>query len=219
DVRAATLAERFDQQRASGAVTDDPVAGGSYRFSQTNGGNPAVAPEKADTKTFGIVYQPSWLEGFSMTLDYWDIKIADAIGRLATQDIIVRCFQGATSLCPLITRDPVSQQITDVQNVYININEERAKGIDLELHYTKNLDGTFLDLFKNAPESLTFGFLGTQLKERSTLIPGAPKFDAVGEIPPGGDIRQSAYPEFVWNANLTYTVGNFSARVQTRYYD
>jgi outer membrane receptor protein involved in Fe transport len=219
DVRAATLAERFDQQRASGAVTDDPVAGGSYRFSQTNGGNPAVAPEKADTFTAGIVYQPSWLEGFTMTLDWWDIKIAGAIGRLATQDIIVRCFQGATSLCPLITRDPTTQQITDVQNVYININEERARGLDLELHYTRNLDDTFFDLFKGAPESVTFGFLGTQLKERSTLIPGAPKFDAVGEIPPGGDIRQSAYPEFVFNANVTYNVGNFSARVQTRFYD
>jgi iron complex outermembrane recepter protein len=219
DVRAATLAERFDQQRASGAVTDDPVAGGSYRFSQTNGGNPSVAPEEADTITAGIVYQPEWLSGFSMTLDWWDIKIADAIGRLATQDIIVRCFQGATSLCPLITRDPATQQITDVQNVFININEERAQGIDLELHYTTNLDGTFLDLFKNAPESIALGFLGTQLKERSTLIPGAPKFNAVGEIPPGGDIRQSAYPEFVFNANVTYSVGNFIARVQTRYYD
>src|SRR5262249_33050550 len=77
DVRAATLAERFDRQRASGAVTDDPVAGGSYRFSQTNGGNPAVAPEKADTLTAGIVYQPTWFDGFSVTLDWYDIKIKD----------------------------------------------------------------------------------------------------------------------------------------------
>ena len=139
-------------------------------------------PEVADTETFGVVYQPSWLSGFSGSVDYFDIKIRNAISQLTSQNEVTLCADGESSLCPLITRDPVSQQITDVQNVYININEERARGIDLELHYTKNLDGTFLDLFKSAPESLTFGFLGTQLKERSTLIPGAPKFDAVGEI-------------------------------------
>jgi outer membrane receptor protein involved in Fe transport len=219
DVRAATLAERFDRQRASGAVTDDPVTGGSYRFSQTNGGNPNVAPEKADTLTAGIIFQPSWLEGFSVTLDWYDIKIAGAIATLATQDIIVRCFQGATSLCPLITRDPTTQLITNVDNVYININQERANGLDLEFRYAKSLDGTFLDLFKDRPESMSLSFLGTQLKERSTLIPGAPKKDVAGQIPVGGDIRQPAYPEFVFNAALTYNVGGFSARLQTRYYD
>jgi iron complex outermembrane recepter protein len=218
DVRAATLAERFDQQRASGMVVDDPAGFGSYRFSQTNGGNPNVAPEEADTITAGFVYQPSWLNGFTMTLDWYDISIADAIGRLNTQDIIVRCFQGATSLCPLITRDSTGV-ITDVANVYININEERANGIDLELNYNRNLDGTWLDLFEDRTESVNVRFLGSQLMERSTLIPGAPKNDAVGEIPPGGDIRQSAYPEFVFTTSLAYSSGPLTARIQTRYYD
>jgi iron complex outermembrane recepter protein len=218
DVRAGTLAERFDQQRASGMVTDDPVTGGSYRFSQTNGGNPNVAPEEADTITAGIVYQPGWFNGFTMTLDWYDIKINDAIGRLNTQDIIVRCFQGATSLCPLITRDSAGF-ITDVQNVYININEERARGIDLEMNYDRSLDNTWLDFFDDRAERVSIRFLGSQLMERSTLIPGAPKQDVVGEIPPGGDIRQSAYPEFVFTTSLAYSSGPVTARLQTRYYD
>lgn len=218
DVRAATLAERFDRQRASGAVTDDPVAGGSYRFSQTNGGNPSVEPEEADTITVGLIYQPRWAPGLGITFDWYDIKISDAIGRLATQDIIERCFQGAASLCELITRDPVTQQITNVENVYININEERANGIDLEVTYARSLDGTFLNFFKDRNEDIQFRFLGSQLRERSTLVPGAPRQNVVGEIPPGGDIRQSAYPEYVFNASLTYTVGSFAARLQTRYY-
>jgi iron complex outermembrane receptor protein len=224
DVRAATLAERFDQQRASGMVTDDPALANadptiprSYRFSQTNGGNPNVAPEEADTITAGIVYQPSWLTGFTMTLDWYDIKIADAVGRLNTQDIIVRCFEGATSLCPLVTRDS-NGIITDVANVYININEERANGIDLELNYNRNLDGTWLDLFEDRSESINIRLLGSQLTERSTTVPGSYQ-DLVGEIPPGGDIRQSAYPEFVFTTSLAYTAGPLTARVQTRYYD
>jgi len=212
DVRAATLAERFDRQRASGNVQDDPVTGLTYIFSSTVGGNPNVAPEKADTLTLGAVYQPKWLSGFSTTIDYYDITINDAIGQLGAQAIIDRCFEGSTSLCPLITRDPVSQLVINVDNVFININEEKASGIDVEFNYR-----TPVNIFDSMDEQLNLRLLGTMLLERATIIDGVQN-DFVGQIPPGSDIRQPAYPKYVANALINYSAGPFSLFVQERYY-
>ncbi len=47
-----------------------------YAVSVVADGNPNVDPEKADTLTFGVVYQPSWLEGFAASIDAFDVKIA-----------------------------------------------------------------------------------------------------------------------------------------------
>ncbi len=212
DVRAASLAERFDRQRASGSVEDDPVTGDTYIFSSTVGGNPNVNPEKADTLTLGAVYQPSWLSGFSTTLDFYDIKIKGAVGQLGAQEIIERCFEGAQSLCELISRDPVSQYVFDVQNIFININEERVSGIDAEINYR-----TDVDLLGDMPEDLSVRFLGTWLLERSMVIDGIEQ-DLLGQIPPGGDIRDPAFPKYVANALVTYGVRPFSFFVQNRYY-
>jgi outer membrane receptor protein involved in Fe transport len=213
DVRAATLAERFDRQRASGNVQDDPVTGATYIFSSTVGGNPNVAPEKADTITLGAVYQPSWLPGFSTTIDYYKIDIAGAIGQLGAQAIIDRCAEGSQSLCDLITRDPVSKYVIDVQNVFININQEKASGLDFEFNYRSPIK-----VFGGGPEDLSLRVLGTWLLDRATIIDGV-KNDFVGQIPPGGDIRSPAYPEIVATALLNYNNGPFGLFVQQRYYD
>lgn len=216
DVRAGTLAERFDRQRSNGRVVNDPVTGATYDFSQTTGGNPTINPEEADVITVGLVYQPTWAPNFSATLDWYSLDISDAIGRLSTQEIIERCFQGAESLCSLIRRDS-NQFIVDLENVFININKEKASGFDLELRYGRSLNGTALDFFEGQSQDFNVRFLGTYLNERSTLIPGAPKLDVAGEIPPGGDIRQSAYPKVVWSTGLTYRVGPVSAFIHQRY--
>lgn len=212
DVRAATLGERFDRQRASGTVQDDPVTGQTYIFSSTVGGNPNVAPEKADTLTLGAVYQPSWFSGFSTTIDYYKIDIAGAIGQLGAQAIIDRCFDGAQSLCELVTRDPVSQFVIDVQNVFININQEKASGIDFEFNYRSDVN-----FFGDVPQNLSIRLLGSWLIERASVIDGI-KTRADGQIPSGNDIRMPAYPKYVANALVTYDIGPFSVFLQERYY-
>ena len=60
---------------------------------------PTLDPENADTCTFGVVYQPGWLPGFSTSVDYWDIDITGAIGTLGFQRIVDDCFAGAQAMC------------------------------------------------------------------------------------------------------------------------
>lgn len=212
DVRAATLGERFDISRA-GSTIDDPQAGVfGWLFSQTLGGNPEVNPEKADTLTLGVVYQPEWAPGFSVSADWWQIDIDGAIGLLGTQRIVNDCFEtGAPIVCDLITRN-AEGFITDVFNVFININREQASGLDLEFTY-----GRDFELFGGGPESFDVRFLGSWLNERSETLPGVPKRDTVGEIPRGGDFRSPARPEYTFTLNLTYANGPWSVSLQERY--
>ena len=53
------------------------------------GGNPNLNPEKATTKTLGVVLQPSFLPRFAATIDYWNIKVKDAIQGFGADAILI----------------------------------------------------------------------------------------------------------------------------------
>ena len=78
----------------------------------TFGGNTALKPEKANTYTIGMVFQPSFIRRFSISVDYYHIKVTNEIGTATTGDVIANCFgavsaASATSIaCTSIRRDP-----------------------------------------------------------------------------------------------------------------
>jgi len=57
-----------------------------------NQGNPDLVPEVGTSLTFGAVLQPRFLPGFSLTLDYYRIKITNVIAGLSGQGIINQCY-------------------------------------------------------------------------------------------------------------------------------
>ncbi len=80
----------------------------------TVGGNLNLQPEKADTWTLGVVWQPEFLPRFNLSLDYYNIKINDVLGTPLPGDIIAACFDGldgssATDpACTSIRRNPIT---------------------------------------------------------------------------------------------------------------
>ena len=77
-MRTGVTAEQY------GTVPANPA----NQYNTVFGGNPDLAPETADTYTFGIVFTPRALPGFTAAIDYYDIKITDTIGNLVADDII-----------------------------------------------------------------------------------------------------------------------------------
>ncbi|MDT8399850.1 MAG: TonB-dependent receptor [Pseudomonadales bacterium] len=208
DVRAATLAERFDATGGTTSFTDPEFNNAQLDASLRTGGNPNVNPEKADTVTIGAVWQPAWLSGFSATVDYYRIHISGAIGQLGVQRIVDDCFAGAQNLCAQITRDPVTNRITLVENVFLNINESQAEGIDVEFNYN-----TPVTLFGGDAENLAWRFFGTWLNENSITNIGAPKVEQAGET------GALSLPEFKFTTNITYSNGPISVFLQERWID
>jgi iron complex outermembrane recepter protein len=146
DIRAPNLQELFlaGEVRTSNVI--DPFNGNSNaNFLQTTRGNPDLDPEKADTLTAGVVFRPTFLPGASVSVDYYDIKIDDAIATNSSQFIVNRCFAGDQQFCSAITRN-AANVITGINLQPFNALSERARGVDIELAYRTNLGSGDLTL-------------------------------------------------------------------------
>ena len=93
-----------------GSITNPTAAQANI----TVGGNLNLKPEKANTWTLGAVFQPDFIPGFNMSLDYYNIKIDSVIGTALPGDIIAACFGSVTAAsatstdCTNIRRNPIT---------------------------------------------------------------------------------------------------------------
>ena len=140
------------------------------------GGNPGLTPEIADTYTFGVVFQPTFFRGFTLSVDYFDIDIKNLIGNYGASTIVNKClseFDTTTNtesangqiFCNLIHRDPVTGSIVGpagfVTNTNINTGFLHTRGIDVEANYRT----TFADLHIGDYGGLALSFNGTYTDE------------------------------------------------------
>jgi len=138
DIRAPSLAELFQRSGSSNlSVTDfDPrYLGQSYLVISRTAGNPGLQPEAADTLTGGVVLTPSFIRGLSLSVDYYDINIDDAIIQITPAAIVQQCFTTNPTACGFISRD-VNGRITEVFSGPVNLASAMTRGIDLELQYS-----------------------------------------------------------------------------------
>ncbi len=211
DVRAANLSERFDKTGGA-VVVDDPrtPAVEALNVTRYSGGNPNVLPEKADTWTVGAVVRP--LPGLSLSADYYDIRIKGAIGQLGTQAVLNGCLINKDpQLCSLVTLDANSMPIL-IGDIFINVNENRVRGLDLEANHRMRL--TML----GGDESLSTRIFASWLFENSETLGSGVYNDRAGQT----GLQQSngapyGLPDFKLTGNMTYARDGFAAFVQGRY--
>lgn len=114
----------------------NPLTG---RFAGTSGGNPDLEPETADTFTIGAVLRPSFVDNLSLTVDYWDIKIENAIQAVASSDILSGCLDSAdfpnVPFCGAFERRG-DGGLTDLTTGQINFAALEASGIDFAANYS-----------------------------------------------------------------------------------
>ncbi|MFM2045039.1 MAG: hypothetical protein RLY86_3615, partial [Pseudomonadota bacterium] len=127
---------------------EDPL---TARFSGTSGGNPDLDKETADTWTVGTVIAPRWLEGLSISADYYSIEIEDAIAAVTAQDIVNTCYDIDTfpnQFCALFDRNtfnsgvPATQQSPTLfgfrflRQTQLNFGRLETSGVDFTVAYT-----------------------------------------------------------------------------------
>ncbi|MDO6414058.1 TonB-dependent receptor [Sphingomonas sp. BIUV-7] len=139
DIRAPNLQETFLPANTARQSIFDPFTNTTPAFDQTTTGNRNLKPEKADTLGVGAVFRPSFIEGFSASVDYWSINIKDAISIISAGDVLLLCFDGSNpALCNNVTR--VNGVVTQVVSQNINIASQKVRGLDFEATYRKDLD-------------------------------------------------------------------------------
>ena len=144
DIRAPTLYELFAGDQAARGGFFDALTGRNDNVITLSSGNPDLKPEIGDTYTIGAIWQPSFLQGFSASVDYFSIEITDAIANLGTTTANEECIasSGASSVCQYIVR-PFPFNYTPVADNFplavrtLPFNQALASlhGIDYEFSY------------------------------------------------------------------------------------
>lgn len=124
-------------------------------------GNPDLLPEEAETYTAGIVFQPETfpLGNVKASVDYYNIKITDAISSLGATFYIGQCYTGqnlTSDACQRIVRDPASGNIISVNTSRGNINEIETSGYDVQVDYSLDLDSLNLPGRLNVNELFSY---------------------------------------------------------------
>lgn len=240
--RAPSVVELFSSQQIALFAGDDPCGGDQPSLtaeqcvntgvplnrygtvslnpaSQSNqfiGGNPNLKPEQAKTFTFGVVFTP--VPGSEFNIDYYDIKLEDAIGTIGGATILQFCgVTGDPFLCEKVHRNAATLDIwrgSDpatsgyVENLRANFGNEHFRGIDLGARYSwdlwngrmmANLNGSY------------------KLKEEKDPLPGVNQeaiYDCRGVINPSCQSSQK------WRhiANVRYANDKFSVNLRWRYF-
>ena len=103
-----------------------------------------LQPEESESYTAGLVYSPSYVEGLSLTVDYWRFKVKNAITRLDTQAGIDACYAGDASACETFNIG-ADGDLSNLTNSLTNVGFQDTSGIDFNLAYSfevLNLDWT-----------------------------------------------------------------------------
>jgi iron complex outermembrane receptor protein len=205
-VRAPNVVELFTPQRLALFAGSDPCAGATPAFSlgecanlgvsalqygtilqcpagqcgQLAGGNPNLRPEESDTITLGLIFTPSFMKGFSATIDYFDIELNDVIQTITPSIIVSQCANtGDPAFCDLVTRAGNGILFGTggfVNQTQLNTGSRHTTGIDVEATYKIDMDD--LGMPNNA---LALNMVGTYV-DSFEFVPfdGAESYDCVG---------------------------------------
>jgi iron complex outermembrane receptor protein len=182
------------------------------------GGNPNVAPEEADTLTLGVVIAPEALANFQLAIDYFELELDGAIGGLGARGA---CFDSANTgdiFCDLIKRDPLSYNVSEVNETVVNAGLSRTTGFDTQANFGFELPGWLA--VSDGFADLDVNIIWTHVRELSS------------QATPFGSVQDCAgyYGWPCWNdgithptdrvtTNLGYASGNLAANLTWRWID
>ncbi|MFC0136269.1 TonB-dependent receptor domain-containing protein [Massilia eurypsychrophila] len=129
-----------------------PSAG---QINNQSGGNPALGPEEAKTKTIGFVWEP--MPKLALTVDYYKIDIEKAVSSPTTTDVLDGCYSTAfnpsltlNAACGLIGRNTINgtfngNESKGVQTASSNLGTQNTSGIDVNIAYRMNTTALGMD--------------------------------------------------------------------------
>ena len=175
------------------------------------GGNPALTPETAKIFTFGLVIEPTMVRNFSVTVDYYNFKIDNAISTITEPVILSGCYPntaGATPhYCNLIQRDNSTHRIVQIFNLNQNVGGTDTDGIDLAVRYALPTDfGRF-----------GFVFDGNWLHKYDQRLADGTTIKGRGVYDLAGGSIGGVYPAFKANAGVTFGLAGLNVGVSERF--
>jgi outer membrane receptor protein involved in Fe transport len=229
DLRAGRIAS-FSNCARSGSTT------------ARRAGNPELKPEESETLGLGVVFQPKFLPPefgrLTFTVDYWDVKQKGIVGLFGEGNALILDYlertQGRSNpnvIRSAPTADDVANfqgtglapvgQVLYVNDQYMNLLPQHAKGLDIGVLWSLNTD-RFGDFDVNFNAAHLIKFYRSPSADIASLLEArdAGTINAGTTITGGGDlIRQDGRPEWKWSASLTWRYDQFTVGAFTQYID
>ncbi|PZN95551.1 MAG: TonB-dependent receptor [Alphaproteobacteria bacterium] len=186
-------------------------------------GNTNLRPEKADTWTAGVVWQPSFVPGLAITADYYDIRVNEAITSALPGDVVGACFNNLSAAsvtnpaCLAIRRNPATGGLDGPPDTTpglplptTNAGRIFTRGIDGSISYSTSVGFAKLAIVGNANLTLDSSFQAS---------PSSPGRDCVGYYSPNCSFTGSIQPKFQSSLRTTFGFDSFDVSVLWRYID
>ena len=196
-----------------GNIADNPAG----QFNALFGGNADLDPEESETVTVGVVWTPTFIEGLSVSVDYFDITVEGFIDTIDPSFALNQCLTTASDyFCSLVNRGNGGTLWASptgyIQATNLNTGELKTNGFDVNASYLFDI-GTM--------GSLGLDYTATILDELSTKpLPtstGDDIYDSVGyysgqDGTPNPDYRHKAQVswETPWNVSTSLTWRHFA---------
>ena len=208
DIRAPNLNDLFQPAGVSSTGFRDLLTGRTDNTRLVSRGNPDLTPEEAKTVTVGFVLTPSAIPRFSVSVDFYETKLTNAITQISYQNDAIQglCVGSAPAydspFCSLANRpimDPSNPGYTnpanyptEVLNSPFNAAVQKIKGYDFELDYHWDMWGG----------QFSFRHLATYQPVNSTLNTPASRWYTWAIQP---DLLQTTFISYQndgWNVSL-----------------
>ncbi len=173
-----------------------------------SGGNPTLTEERGKSLTLGVVVEPSFVPGLSLTVDYYNIKVENLIATLSAQQVANLCYDSATGIgipaCSSINRDPATGlfRVPALIAGPTNFAAQRTKGIDFDLAFRKTFDNG---------HRLTTRLIATRVLSLNNFTNVAAPNEPNRQLSELGDPKWSA------SFSLGYDFGDFDILYAARY--
>jgi outer membrane receptor protein involved in Fe transport len=183
DIRAPTLDDLFRPATLLQNVFngDQHLSGAAQNYTTTysSQGNPALVPEVSRTYTLGTVWTPDFIPGLTVSLDYFRLHLANAIGSVGpstTIQAICEASGGTSVYCnnyqrPLPFSDhTAANQANRLYTFNLNTASTKTEGWDFESNYAWQMS----DIIDGWQGSWNGRLLATYqpVINNSVLIPG-----------------------------------------------
>ena len=215
--------------RANGTTFDTGNCDGNSVESVRSGG-PDLQPEENDNISIGLVYQPSFVDDLTFTVDWWRIEQEDVVGIFGDQnqislDYVLR-LNGSSN--PNVVRAAPSAdeialytaagltpagEIIEVADQYVNLNPREFEGIDFGMNYGLDTDAWGDFTFKVNAAYLNEAFQAPSAEANAILsaVEAGTANEAV-DVPGSQDrVQQNGRPEWRGNASMLWRQGPWGA--------
>jgi iron complex outermembrane recepter protein len=209
DIRAPTVQDLFAPANVNTGSAIDPRTGKTASIINNVLGNPTLAPEVARTISGGIVLTPTFLPGFSFSLDWYNLSMTGQINTVSQNLILSTCTLNINDpLCSALVFGGANGALSIINRVPININAIRTSGMDIQANYTTELgDG-----------ALTFGVTANYTDELTINSPGSAIDDYAGVLGAGAPPQTAGASKWKGLMSANYKTGPYSVTAQVRWY-